>query len=172
MSTLWLCILISILMASLFLMWRLHKQSSRIRQLEMAILGNQRTGEKLPYESIKILNSLRLQASQWAIRDTDPALLSARPVFIECLDNYLSEVFSTLPELSNNTLVEPRPLYTSLYTIHMVMMWLKCDDKTERPMRFTCASREQAECIANLLTSKGIEARWTSQQSKPDHYKI
>lgn len=167
MTNLWFCLFVAILILCIFLMWMVHKQSSRIIQLETAILGKHSIGRKIPYESIKLLNSLRLQASQWAIGDTDPVLLTARPVFIECLDNYLSTIFNSLPELSHNTLVESRPVYKSLYTINMVMFWLQSEDKTEPPMRFACASRVQAERIANFLMSKGIEARWTSNQSTP-----
>lgn len=166
MTNLWLCILTATLVFCLFLIFKIRKQSSRIEQLEAVIRGRQEAGLKIPYESLRLLNSLRTHASQWAIEDTQPALLAVRPDFIELLDNYLSGVFSSLPELNNNIPIEPRPAYASLRTIHIVMFWFNSDDKAENPTRMTCASRQQAERIADLLKSKGIEATWTCDQSK------
>jgi hypothetical protein len=67
------------------------KISSRINTLESVIPG-ERTGKTIPYESLHLLNILRLQARQWTSSEENPALLTIRPVCIELLDDYMSKL--------------------------------------------------------------------------------
>lgn len=145
-------------------MRKIRQQSSRINQLESAIRGES-TGKKIPYESLSLLDSLRRQANQWNSSEDNPELLTVRPAFIKCLDDYLSSVFSVVPELNGRNaithIIEPRPLYTSLNKTHSVMVWFE-----PHPVSFPVASREQAERIAGALNTKGIEARWTTRDAR------
>ncbi|MCT6592715.1 hypothetical protein N3553_22865 [Pantoea dispersa] len=84
--------------------------------------------------------------------------------FIECLDDYLTGIFSAVPELNGRNEIAPaiesRPLYTSLNMTHSVMVWFE-----PHPVSFPVASREQSERIAAALNAKGIEARWTTRET-------
>ena len=157
-------VLLAILLLCIYMMRKISQQSSRISQLESAIRG-QNTGGKLPYKSLSLLDSLRRQAKQWNSSEDNPELLSVRPDFIECLDDYLSKIFCTIPELNDRSailsVIEPRPLYSSLYITHSVMVWFE-----SHPVSFPVASREQAEHIAGYLNAKGIEARSTPREAR------
>jgi len=71
---------------------------------------------------------------------------SVCPAFIECLDDYLSVNFDTVPELNDHNAVtlvtEPRPLYASLYMTHSVTIWFG-----SYSVSFSFISREQSERI-------------------------
>lgn len=155
---------VAMLLLCIYMMRKIRQQSFRINQLESAIRGES-TGKKIPYESLSLLDSLRRQAKQWNSSEDNPELLTVRPAFIECLDDYLSGIFSAVPELNGRNaitpVIEPRPLYTSLNMTHSVMVWFE-----PHPVSFPVASREQAERIAGALNTKGIEARWTARDAR------
>lgn len=159
------CVFVAMLLLCIFLMLKIRQQCSRINQLKSAIRG-ERTGKKIPYESLSLLDSLRRKAKQWNSSEDNPELLTVPPAFIERLDDYLSGIFCVLPELNDRNaitpVIEPRPLYTSLYMTHSVMAWFE-----SHPVSFPCISREQSEYIAEALTSYGIEARWTATEYCP-----
>ncbi|WP_275268737.1 hypothetical protein [Pantoea ananatis] len=161
-------VFVAMLLICIYMMRKIRQQSSRINQLESAI-RSESTGKKIPYESLSLLDSLRRQANQWNNSEDNPELLTVRPAFIERLDNYLSGIFGAVPELNDRKsvtpLIEPRPLYTSLYITHSVMIWFE-----SHPVSFSVASREQAERAAAALRSKGIEARSTSSRQTGPEY--
>lgn len=150
---------------SIYQLRKIRRLSSRINTLESVILG-ERTGKSIPYESLHLLNILRLQARQWTSSEENPALLTIRPVCIELLDDYMSKLLASIPEL--NLMIEPRPSYASLYSINSVMFYIDSEKHEKLPIRFHCANQDLAERIANLLLSKGIEARAAIEMSHVD----
>ena len=90
---------------SIYQLRKIRRLSSRINTLESVILG-ERTGKTIPYESLHLLNILRLQARQWTSSEENPALLTIRPVCIELLDDYMSKLLASIPEL--NLMIETK----------------------------------------------------------------
>ena len=92
----------------------------------------------IPYESLHLLNILRLQARQWTSSEENPALLTIRPVCIELLDDYMSKLLASIPEL--NLMIEPRPSYASLYSINSVMFYI--DSEKHEKVAYSLSLRQ------------------------------
>ncbi|MEB0962420.1 hypothetical protein VC895_20965, partial [Citrobacter freundii] len=91
---------------------------------------------------------------------------SKTPSYTKSVSWQHHQLLASIPEL--NLMIEPRPSYASLYSINSVMFYIDSEKHEKLPIRFHCANQDLAERIANLLLSKGIEARAAIEMSHVD----